>query len=61
MDLLFLNKEFTVCKMVDSFKNFAWNRRYFEPGNFSLELLVEDYCDIKFNKARYSYFRNVRF
>lgn len=60
MDLLFLNKEFTVCKMVDSFKNFAWNRRYFEPGNFSLELLVEDYCDIKFNKARYLYCKDFK-
>lgn len=34
MDLLFLDKNFIVCKIVDSFKNFAWNRKYFEPRKF---------------------------
>lgn len=34
MDLLFLNKEFAVCKVVDCFKNFAWNRRYYEARKF---------------------------
>lgn len=55
MDLLFLNKDFTVCKIVDSFKNFAWNRRYFECGSFSIEMLIEDYLDVKKNNGKYLY------
>lgn len=53
MELLFLNKEFEVCKLVDSFKNFAWTRRYFEPGCFSIEVLLEEYRDIKNNGGKY--------
>lgn len=53
MELLFLDKGFAICKIVDSFKNFAWNRRYFEPGSFSIEILIEDYRDIKNSKGRY--------
>lgn len=60
MDLLFLNKEFAVCKIVDSFKNFAWNRRYFEPGSFSIELLLEDYRDIKSNNCKYLYCKDYK-
>lgn len=30
MELLFLNKNFEVCKLLDNFKNFAWTRKYFE-------------------------------
>lgn len=53
MELLFLDKEFSICKLVDSFKNFAWTRRYFEPGCFSIELLLEEYRDIKNNGSKY--------
>ena len=60
MDLLFLNKEFAVCKIVDSFKNFAWNRKYFEHGNFSIELIIEDYRDIKFNNGKYLYCKDYK-
>lgn len=60
MDLLFLDKNFTVCKIVDSFKNFAWNRRYFESGSFSIELLVEEYRDIKSNNSKYLYCRDFK-
>lgn len=34
MDLLFLDENFKVCKIVDSFKSFAWNRRYFDCREF---------------------------
>lgn len=34
MDLLVLDKDFKVCKIVDTFKNFAWNRKYYDPRKF---------------------------
>lgn len=55
MDLLFLNKNFEVCKLVDSFKSFSWTRKYFEPGNFTIEITIDDYLDIKANECKYIY------
>lgn len=60
LDLLFLDDEFNVQKNLDYFKNFAWNRKYFEPGNFSIETLLEDYIDIKSNNCKYLYCKEFR-
>ena len=60
MDLLFLDKEYKICNVVDSYKNLAWNRKYFDVGNFSIELEFDIYKQIKENNATYIYCNEFR-
>lgn len=60
VDLLFLDKDFNVQKIIDSFKNFAWNRKYFEPGNFSIETSLIEYLGIRDSGCEYLYCNNFK-
>ena len=44
MNLVFLDAEFNMIKSVD-FINLQWNRRYYECGQYSVQILAEDYED----------------
>ncbi len=60
MELIFLDENFNVCNIIDSYKSFAWTGKYFETGNFSLETLIDEYMDIKNNNAKYLYCKKYR-
>ena len=53
MELLFLNENFEIKKLVDTFQNFSWQHKYFEPGCFSIETFLEDYAEIRENNCKY--------
>ena len=42
MDLIFLDKRFNVIKFVE-YINLQWNRRYYECGQYSVQILAKDY------------------
>lgn len=42
MDLIFLDKRFNVIKFVE-YINLQWNRRYYECGQYSIQILAKDY------------------
>lgn len=60
MDLLFLNKLFEPCLVVDSFDNLSWTRKYYDVGNFSIEIDANIYKNIKDTKAKYLYCREFK-
>lgn len=60
MDLLFLNKDFNICNIVDTFENLAWNRKYFDVGNFSIELILDTYKLLQQNYVKYLYCKDFK-
>ncbi len=60
MDLIFLNKLFEPCLIVDSFNNLSWSRKYYDVGNFSLEVISDVYKNIKNSEAKYLYCREFK-
>ena len=42
MDLVFLDSDFNAIKSVE-YINLQWNRRYYECGQYSIQILAEDY------------------
>lgn len=50
MDLLVLDKDFQMLGYL-RYINLQWNRKYYEPGDFSVQVLVEDY----YTDGRYLY------
>ncbi len=53
MDLYFLDKDFKLVKILDVFKNFAWHRKYYDTGNFSIEITIDEYKQLKESNAKY--------
>ena len=38
MELLLLDKQFQICGIIDDFSSLVWNRKYYECGNFNLQI-----------------------
>lgn len=55
MEILILTKDFKPCHIIDSFENFSWGRKYYDPGSFSLEILLNDYWEIINNNGVFVY------
>lgn len=53
MELIMLDKNFIPCGIIDNFSSLAWNRKYYDVGNFVLQITVEDY--MKIQGAQYIY------
>lgn len=50
MDLLLLDKDFQICGIIDDFSSLAWNRKYYECGNFTLQTQISEFNNIKVAK-----------
>ena len=55
MNLLFLNKMFEPCLIIDSFNSLSWARRYYDVGSFSVEIISDIYKNIQDSEAKYLY------
>ncbi len=53
MELLLLDKDFQICGLLDDFSSLAWNRKYYECGNFSLQISMNYFK--QFKNAKYVY------
>ncbi len=53
MELLLLDKDFQICGLIDDFSSLIWNRKYYECGNFSLQINIK-YWE-QFKNAVYIY------
>jgi len=53
MELFLLDKEFKICGLVDDFSSLVWNRKYYECGDFNLQIGIS-YIK-QFKKAKYIY------
>lgn len=53
MELIMLDKNFIPCGIIDTFSSLSWTRRYYDVGNFNLQISIEDYLRIK--NAMYIY------
>lgn len=53
MELLLLDKEFKICGLIDDFSSLVWNRKYYECGNFNLQIGIK-YWE-QFKNAVYVY------
>lgn len=58
MDLFLLDKNFTICGIVDDWESLIWNRKYYECGNFKLKLSTK-YLS-QFENAKYIYCKDKR-
>lgn len=47
MELIMLDKNFVPCGIIDTFSSLTWTRKYYDVGNFILQITVEDYMKIK--------------
>ena len=41
MELLLLDKNFQICGLIDDFSSLVWNRKYYECGNFNLQIGIK--------------------
>jgi len=53
MEILLLDKEFQICGLIDDFSSLLWNRKYYECGNFNLQIGIK-YWE-QFKNAVYVY------
>jgi len=53
MELFLLDKNFQICGLIDDFSSLLWNRKYYECGNFNLQIGLE-YIK-QFKNAKYVY------
>lgn len=53
MELLLLDKDFQICGLIDDFSSLIWNRKYYECGNFNLQIGIK-YWE-QFKNAIYVY------
>ncbi len=56
MELLLLDKDFELCGLISNFSSLLWNRKYYECGNFNLQIGLKYYE--QFKRAKYLYSRN---
>ena len=60
MELLFLDKNFNVIKIIDTFMSFSWTRKYYDVGNFTIEIGLDDFLELKKDKCKYIYCKDFR-
>ena len=53
MELLLLDKDFQICGLIDDFSSLVWNRKYYECGNFNLQIGIKYWK--QFKNAMYVY------
>ncbi len=53
MELLLLDKDFQICGLIDDFSSLVWNRKYYECGNFNLQIGIKYWK--QFRNAVYVY------
>lgn len=41
MELFLLDKDFQICGLIDDFSSLVWNRKYYECGNFNLQINIK--------------------
>ena len=58
MELLLLDKEFKICGIIDDFSSLVWNRKYYECGNFNLQIGIK-YWE-QFRNAVYVYAKEFK-
>lgn len=58
MELLLLGKDFQICGLIDDFSSLVWNRKYYECGNFNLQIGIK-YWE-QFKKAMYVYSKDFK-
>ncbi|MCI9015727.1 MAG: hypothetical protein HFJ53_00955 [Clostridia bacterium] len=58
MELLLLDKNFQICGLIDDFSSLVWNRKYYECGNFNLQIGIK-YWE-QFRNAMYIYSKEFR-
>lgn len=47
MELLLLDKNFQICGLIDDFSSLVWNRKYYECGNFNLQVAIKYWKQFK--------------
>lgn len=58
MELFLLDKDFQICGLIDDFSSLLWNRKYYECGNFNLQIGIK-YWE-QFKNAMYIYCKNFK-
>lgn len=58
MELLLLDKQFQICGLIDDFSSLVWNRKYYECGNFNLQIGIK-YWE-QFKNAVYVYSKDFQ-
>ena len=58
MDLLLLDEDFEICGLIDDWESLIWNRKYYECGNFKLQVNIS-YLE-QFTNAKYLYCKDKR-
>lgn len=58
MELLLLDKDFQICGLIDDFSSLIWNRKYYECGNFNLQVGIK-YWE-QFKNAMYVYCKDFK-
>lgn len=58
MELLLLDKDFQICGLIDDFSSLVWNRKYYECGNFNLQIGIK-YWE-QFKNAMYVYSKDFK-
>lgn len=58
MELLLLDKNFQICGLIDDFSSLVWNRKYYECGNFNLQVGIK-YWE-QFKNAVYVYSKDFQ-
>lgn len=58
MELLLLDKDFQICGLIDDFSSLVWNRKYYECGNFNLQIGIK-YWE-QFENAKYVYCKDFK-
>lgn len=53
MELLLLDKNFGICGLIDDFSSLVWNRKYYDCGNFNLQIGLKYWK--QFKNAKYVY------
>lgn len=53
MELFLLDKNFQICGLIDDFSSLVWNRKYYECGDFNLQIGL-NYIQ-QFKNAKYVY------
>lgn len=56
--LLLLDKQFQICGIIDDFSSLVWNRKYYECGNFNLQIGIK-YWE-QFKNAVYVYSKDFQ-
>lgn len=47
MELFLLDKDFQICGLIDDFSSLIWNRKYYECGNFKLQINIKYWNQFK--------------